>query len=505
MFKTAAVFSDNMVLQREKNISVWGEADSGAVVTAMINGKKAECTAKDGKWSIILPPMTAGGPYELHIVCRTDCEESVIFRNVMIGEVWLCGGQSNMELELQNAKNGKAVLAELTNDMPVRFYYTNKVGTVKAAEEAEKTSCWGMCDPEGSKAWSAVGFFFARKLAKELGVTVGLIGCNWGGTSGSAWVDRKTLDINKELNSYLEEYDKAIEGKSVHQQEKEYADYLDYDKAWNEKSQEIYKKEPDASWDKVQQLCGENKWPGPINSFNPYRPAGLFETMLSRVCPYTLRGFLYYQGESDDHKPNTYYTLLTSLISLWRNIWNDEKLPFIIVQLPMFKYKNDPDYKHWCLIREAQMRAFQTVKNTGIAVITDCGELDNIHPTDKLPVGERLCLQAQKLAYGMDVKAFGPIYSSYEYINGGIKLDFEYAENGFTVKDKEPIGFEIAGKDKKFYPAKAEITGNTIFISSEKVSAPVYARYCWVNYGEVNIFNETGIPLAPFRTHRNDV
>ena len=227
--------------------------------------------------------------------------------------------------------------------------------------------------------------------------------------------------------------------------------------------------------------------------------------MLSRVCPYTLRGFLYYQGESDDHKPNTYYTLLTSLISLWRNIWNDEKLPFIIVQLPMFKYKNDPDYKHWCLIREAQMRAFQTVKNTGIAVITDCGELDNIHPTDKLPVGERLCLQAQKLAYGMNVKAFGPIYSSYEYINGGIKLSFEYAENGFNVKDEEPIGFEIAGEDKKFYPAKAEITENKIFISSEKVSVPVYARYCWVNYGEVNIYNETGIPLAPFRTHRNDV
>ena len=505
MFKTAAVFSDNMVLQREKNISVWGEADNGAAVTAELNGKKAECTANDGKWSLILPPMPAGGPYELHIVCRTDSEESVIFRNVMIGEVWLCGGQSNMELELQNAKNGKAVLAELTNDMPVRFYYTNKVGTVKAAEEAERDSCWGMCDSEGSKAWSAVGFFFARKLAKELGVTVGLIGCNWGGTSGSAWVDRKTLDINKELNSYLEEYDKAIEGKSVQEQEKEYADYLDYDKAWNEKSQEVYKKEPDASWDKVQELCGENKWPGPINCVNPYRPAGLFETMLSRVCPYTLRGFLYYQGESDDHKPNTYYTLLTSLISLWRNIWNDEKLPFIIVQLPMFKYKNDPDYKHWCLIREAQMRAFQTVKNTGIAVITDCGELDNIHPTDKLPVGERLCLQAQKLAYGMNVKAFGPIYSSYEYINGGIKLSFEYAENGFNVKDEEPIGFEIAGEDKKFYPAKAEITGNTIFISSEKVSAPVYARYCWVNYGEVNIYNETGIPLAPFRTHRNDV
>lgn len=513
MFKAAAIFSDNMVLQREKNISVWGEADDGAVVTAEINGAKAKCVSKSGKWSLILPPMPAGGPYELHLECSEAIKENEkvvsvkqthTFHNVMIGEVWLCGGQSNMELELQNAKDGKEELAKLNKDMPIRFYYTNKAGTVKQAEEAEKTACWGECDPEGSKAWSAVGYYFAKKLSAELGITVGLIGCNWGGTSASAWVDRKTLDINKELNSYLEEYDKAIEGKSVQQQEKEYAEYLEYDKAWFEKSQEVYKKEPDASWERVQELCGVNKWPGPINCVNPFRPAGLYETMILRVCPYTLRGFLYYQGESDDHKPKTYYTLLTNLISLWRNIWGDEELPFILVQLPMFKYKNDPDYKHWCLIREAQMRTFKTVRNTGIAVISDCGELDNIHPTDKAPVGERLCLQVEKLVYNMDVKAFGPIYKSYEYVNGGMKLDFDHAENGFVIKDGEPAGFEIAGADKEFYPAKAEISGSTVFISSDKVSEPVYARYCWVNYGEVNVYNETGIPLAPFRTHRDD-
>ncbi len=513
MFKAAAIFSDNMVLQREKNISVWGEADDGAIVSAQINGAKANCVCKDGKWSLTLPPMQAGGPYELHIECSEAIKESEnvvsvkqthTFRNVMIGEVWLCGGQSNMELELQNAKGGKEELAKLSKDMPIRFYYTNKVGTVKQAEEAEKTAGWGECDPEGSKAWSAVGYYFAKKLSAELGVTVGLIGCNWGGTSASAWVDRKTLDTNKELNSYLEEYDKAIEGKSVQQQEKEYDEYLEYDKAWNEKSAEVYKNEPDASWERVVELCGENKWPGPVNCFNPYRPTGLFETMILRVCPYTLRGFLYYQGESDDHKPKSYYTLLTSLISLWRNIWGDEELPFIIVQLPMFKYKNDPDYKHWCLIREAQMRAYKTVKNTGIAVISDCGEFDNIHPTNKAPVGERLCLQAEKLVYGMDVKAFGPLYKSFEYTDGGIKLYFHHAENGFVIKDGEPKGFEIAGEDKEFYPAKAEVSGDSIFISSDKVSKPLYARYCWYNYGEVNVYNETGIPLAPFRTHRND-
>ena len=509
MLKTAAVFSDNMVLQREKNVTIWGEGDDGALITAEINGKSASCRVKDGKWSLILPPMNAGGPFELKISAavsadNTSVTETRIFHNVMIGEVWLCGGQSNMELELRNAAGGWEELESLTADMPIRFYYTNKVATVEQAIEAEKTAGWGVCDPDGSKAWSAVGYHFAKKLSRDLGVTVGLIGCNWGGTSASAWVDRATLENSQEIRSYIDEYDKGIEDKSEEVQKKEYEEYLAYDKAWFEKSQEVYKEDPNANWDKVIKICGENKWPGPINCVNPYRPAGLFESMLMRVCPYTMRGFLYYQGESDDHKPRTYYTLLTKLIALWREKWQDDEMPFITVQLPAFKYKHDPDFKHWCLIREAQMRAFKTVKNTGIAVILDCGELDNIHPTDKKTVGERLCLQAEKLVYGMDVKAFGPMYRSFEYKDGGMEICFDYAENGFVLKDNKAVGFEIAGEDKEFYAAEAEIRGSSIFISSENVKEPMYARYNWFNYPEVTVFNETGIPLAPFRTSRHD-
>ena len=508
MLKTAAVFSDNMVLQRGKNVTIWGEGGDGALITAEINGKSASCRVKDGRWSLMLPPMSAGGPFELKISAsaadNAAAAETRIFRNVMIGEVWLCGGQSNMEFELQNADGGKEELEALTANMPIRFYYTNKVGTVEQAVEAEKTAGWGVCDPNGSKAWSAVGYHFAKKLSRDLGVTVGLIGCNWGGTSASAWVDRATLENSREIRSYIDEYDKRIEGKSEAEQKREYEEYLAYDRAWFEKSQEVYRKDPNASWEKVCEICGENKWPGPINCVNPYRPAGLFETMLMRVCPYTMRGFLYYQGESDDHKPRTYYTLLTKLIALWREKWQDDEMPFITVQLPAFKYERDPDYKHWCLIREAQMRAFKTVKNTGIAVILDCGELDNIHPTDKKPVGERLCLQAEKLFYGMDVKAFGPIYRSYERRDGGIELSFDYAENGFLLKDNKAVGFELAGEDKEFHAAEAEIRGSRIFISSEKVKEPMYARYNWFNYPEVTVFNETGIPLAPFRTSRYD-
>lgn len=503
MFKAAAVFSDNMVLQRGKNISVWGAADDGAVISAEINGAYAKCVTKNGKWELVLPPMQAGGPYELKLSMNESLSNAAVaethtFRNVMIGEVWLCGGQSNMELELQNAKDGKEELASLTADIPVRFYYTNKVGTVEDAEKAEKTAGWGVCDPEGSKAWSAVGYHFARKLSKELGVAVGLIGCNWGGTSASAWVNRKTLEDDRRISSYIEEYDKKIEGKSEDQQKREYAEYLEYDKKWNEQAQEIYKTEPNIPWNDLQDRIGKNQWPGPINCVNPYRPCGLFETMVMRVCPYTMRGFLYYQGESDDHKPDSYYELLTALIRLWREQWHDDELPFIMVQLPCFKFANDPDYRHWCKIRAAQMRAFKTVKNTGIAVAIDCGEFDNIHPVDKKPVGERLCLQAEKLVYGIDCEAFGPIFSSYEYKDGGIEISFEHAENGFDIKGEKPTAFEIAGEDGEFVEAEAEIRGSKIFVSSDKISEPVHARYGWYNFFDVTVFGSNGLPLAPF-------
>ena len=509
MIKAAAIFSDNMVLQRGKNVNIWGEGDEGALISAEIGNFSAQCRVEGGKWRIVLPPMEAGGPFELKISAKESLDDAAVtetrtFRNVMIGEVWLCGGQSNMELELQNCEGGKDELSTLTADIPVRFYYTNKMGTVEQAIEAEKTAGWGVCDPEGSKAWSAVGYFFARQLSAKLGVTVGLIGCNWGGTSASAWVDRKTLESRKDIRSYIDEYDKAVEGRSEAVQIKEYEEYQEYDRKWYERSLEVYKEDPDASWEKVCEICGENKWPGPMCCVNPFRPTGLFESMIMRVCPYTLKGFLYYQGESDDHKPASYYTLFTGLIALWRECWGDDELPFIAVQLPAFKYKKDPDYKHWCLIREAQMRAFKTVKNTGIAVITDCGELDNIHPVNKKTVGERLSLQAEALAYGLDVKAFGPLYRSYVFKDGGMELLFDNVPGGFVLKEGSLSGFEIAGADKEFYPADAEVRGGRIFISSKQVSEPQYARYNWFNYPETFIYNDTGIPLAPFRTSRND-
>jgi sialate O-acetylesterase len=385
----------------------------------------------------------------------------------------------------------------------VRFYYTQKNAYMDDTFfVSEEKSGWKEFSEGGARAWSAVGYIFGKKLAKDLEVTVGILGCNWGGTSASCWMSEDSLSEDKELNTYLEEYYTAIKGKSEQEQIKEYKEYEMYAAQWDAKYSELYAKNPEITWDEVLEACGENRWPGPKSCINPYRPGGLYHCMLQRLIPYTLRGFIYYQGESDDHKPLMYQKLLTRLIRQWREDWEDQTLPFLMVQLPMHRYKADPDYKHWCLIREAQMNTFETIKNTGIAVALDCGEFNEIHPKDKTPVGERLELQAMYHVYKQvsEQEAFGPVYRSYEYKEAGIELCFDYTEQGFLIKG-EPGGLEIAGEDKNFVKAEVEIRGSRIYIFSSEIVKPMYARYCWTNYGEVTIFGKNGIPLAPFRTH----
>ncbi|MBR1863124.1 MAG: sialate O-acetylesterase [Ruminococcus sp.] len=497
MLRAAQVFSSNMVLQRDKNVALWGQGEDGRTITAEIAGQRQETVVRDGRWAVTFGPMEAADGLTMRI---SDGTEEIVFTNVAVGEVWFCGGQSNMELELQNAKDGAKYLAELDENVPVRYYYTPKVATAEEAEEQGRNTAWGLAGPESSKAWSAVGFHFAKKLSEDLGVIVGLIGCNWGGTSASSWVDRKTLENDRTIADYLDAHDKHVAGMSLEDQKKEQEEYSKANIAWDKAAAEIMKEKPGIGWGELEEKLGKNPWPGPMNDFNPFRPTNMYENMVMRVCPYTIKGFLYYQGESDDHRPDSYYRLFTALIGLWRESWGDDTLPFIMVQLPMHRYAGDPDYKHWCRIRDAQMKAFRTVKNTGIAVILDCGEFNEIHPKDKLPVGERLCLQAEKLCYGMEVSAFGPIFRRAVRDGGSMVAEFDYAEEGFDVRGGAE-GFEIAGEDGEFVPAKAEFMGSSVRLSAEGVEKPFYIRYCYTNYGEVHIFGMNGIPMAPFTTY----
>ena len=503
-FNLAAVFTDHMVLQRNKNINIWGCAYTATDVTVELCGKSVTARAESGKWKAVLPPMEAGGPYELKVTDNRGGE--IVLHDVMIGEVWLAGGQSNMELELQNALNGKEVLKNI-KDVNVRFYYTQKIAYIDDYFNfAERNSCWSSAAPDTAANYSAVGYYFARRLAAELGVTVGVIGCNWGGTSASNWISRKALEQDADTKSYVDEYDKAMEEKTMDGYLKELAEYEEWHNEWQPKINEYYANTPDPTWEGAQEYAGPCRWPEPMGPRSQFRPGGLYETMISRICPYTLAGFTYYQGESDDHKPDTYYKLFKALIEQWRSDWEDDTLPFMFVQLPMFMNEGDEDFKHWCKIREAQMRVHQTTANTGIAVILDRGEFNNIHPIDKEPVGERLALQAMYHVYGKISadEAYGAIYKSHEYTDGGMLVSFDHAGDGFDVKGEKIVGFEVAGKNRKYQSAEAEIRGDKIFVRSAEVAEPVYMRYNWTNYGEVTVYSKNGIPLAPFRTSRND-
>lgn len=500
----AAVFSDHMVLQRNKNINVWGMAYDGTEVTVSICGKSVKTTAKDHYWNAILPPMSAGGPYEMTV---EGGGEKITFTDIMIGEVWLAGGQSNMELELQNSLDGQKVLENI-GDVNVRFYYTKKNSYIDEFFYAdERNGGWAKAAPDTAKAWSAVGYYFAKKLSEELGVTVGIIGCNWGGTSASAWMPVETLEKDVDTRTYVDEYKEAMSGKTFEEYCTELDKYNAYVAEWQPKINEFYAAHPDGEWGDALAYAGPCLYPEPLGPKSPFRAGGLYETMLKRVMPYSLAGFIYYQGESDDHKPNIYYKLFKMLIEQWRTDWADDSLPFLFVQLPMHINRGEEDRKHWCLIREAQMRVHQTVKNTGIAVILDCGDYGNIHPVNKQPVGERLALQALCNVYKTisTDKAYGAIYRSCEYTENGMLLSFDHAQNGFVVKGDKVIGFEIAGSDKVYHEACAEFRKDKIFLYSAKVESPKYARYNWVNYGEVNVFSANGLPLAPFRTHMNDM
>lgn len=503
MITCASIFSDNMVLQRDKSISIWGYANSFDIVRVHFNGISVETqTLKNHTWNVELPPMSANDGLSMTIH-NTTSEETIFFDNIAIGEVWLCGGQSNMEFELQNTTNAKEELSICENcDLNVRCFHVQKNAYIDEYFYLnDELNSWELANSNNCKRWSAVGYYFAKKLSLELGVTVGIINCNWGGTSGSAWVSREKLLSHEDTKIYIEEYDKAIEGKSFEMYCKELEDYEEYVAQWQPKINEFYSKNPQGLWGDALAYAGECRYPGPIGYKSEFRPCGVYETMLKRVAPYTLKGFIYYQGESDDHRPNSYYTLLKEVISQWREDFKDDSLPFLIVQLPMHMERGDVDHKNWCIIREAQDRVHRTVKNTGLAVILEHGEYGNIHPTNKIPVAERLFLQAMYHVYhNIDGNlAYGGLYKSHVITNGGILVNFDYINNGFKVTG-ELSNFEISSSDNKYYPAEVKIYDNKIFLFSDKVKYPIHARYLWTNYTKIHLFsNDSGIPVAPFK------
>lgn len=492
MIRISPMFSDNMVLQRGKNISVFGSGDEGEKVTVTLGANTAHAFVRNGKWTAVLPAMEAADG----LVMTVSAEGySRTFTGVAIGEVWLAGGQSNMEYELQNCTTGKEHLENDTG-VNVRFYYTQKINSLEPGYEEKITNNgWQTFSAESAKCWSAVGYIFAKRLSEKLGCTVGIIGCNWGGTKASHWMSAESLEKDADMRFDYDKYLAAIEGKTDEELVREYREYETYNNEWNKRSADYYNNTPDPSWDGCLKACGECRYPGPPVPLNPFCPTALYRSMINVVCPYTLAGFLYYQGESDDDNPQNYYKLLRGLIDLWRADWGDSELPFLIVQLPMHRYEADTDRKHWCIIREAQEKAFRTVKNTGLAVAIDCGEFNEIHPKNKEVVAERLYLQAMSVAYGEEHKPV--LCKSVISRNGAIEVAVD-TESPLEIRGEG--GFEVAGADGAFKPAKAFAENCNIRVSSPDVPEPVYIRYLWTNYTDViPVYNGECQPLAPFR------
>lgn len=478
-----ALFTDHMVLQRDRGIPVWGTGKDGATVTVRIRDTSAQAVVRDGEWKATLPALPAGGPFELTVAAGG---EKLSFRDVLIGDVWFAGGQSNMEWRIAESANPEQEAAAA--DWPTLRYY--EVPRVAYDDGQTHAGSWTVCTPETASQFTAVGYHFARTLVGALNVPIGIVGCNWGGTSASCWVSEEALASDPDLRIYVDEYKEKIGRLGPETAKKEQDDYQAALDAWIRREAEGL----------TGAELGDYPWPPPMNEQSFLRPSGLYGMMLSPTAPFAIKGFIYYQGESDANRPHLYDKLMAVMIEQWRSDWGDSTLPFLFVQLPGYGDPSDHDGINWPLLREAQQKVFERVPNTAMAVILDCGEENDIHPRDKRSVGERLAGLALKEVYGRDVACYGPFFKDLAIEGGKAIVRFNHAESGLTAVSGEVLGFEIAGTDGRFVKADAAIVGNTVEVSSMDVAAPVAVRYGWASWPTATLANGIGLPAAPFRT-----
>lgn len=463
------IFSHSMVLQQKQPNKVWGKADPGEEVTVKIAGQSQQTTAgADGSWSVLLEPLPAGGPHELKISGKND----IAIGDVLVGEVWICSGQSNMQWPVQRTENADLAYAA-ANYPQVRMINFPQVGSQNPIWSHDQRT-WAVCTPETVPNFSAVGYFFGRQLHQTLDVPVGMINNAWGGSAVEAWIQRDLLaeqDIFDATMANWEEKEQTAEmlsGKS------------------NRTEQE------DQKLKQLNRQMGGN-----------HRPANIYNGVLKSHMGYGIRGAIWYQGESNAGRAYQYRELFPLMIQNWRDQWGQGDFPFYWVQLADFMAeKPQPDDSAWAELREAQTMTMSRLPNTGEAVIIDVGEGKDIHPRNKVIVGQRLARWALANQYDLEVAYHSPSYDSMEKQGDKIVLSFDHVNGGWRPFDvKEPRGFAIAGADKKFVWADAKIIeGGRIEVSNSDVSDPVAVRYAWADNPVCNMFDQVGLPLTPFRT-----
>lgn len=449
--KLPSIFTDNMVLQQQSKAPIWGWAKPGSEVTVQSSWDGRSYTAKvdvSGRWKTVLSTPGAGGPYELTITDGIP----VKLNNVLVGEVWLCTGQSNMEMPLKGFKgqpilgSNDAILKSKNKNLRI---YTVPRSSQKTPQENSKPSPWKVADPETVSNFSATGYFFGRMLNEMLDVPVGLINVSYGGSTIEAWMDSEALKPFKEI-----------------------------------------------------QVPGKNDSIKVVNR----TPTTLYNGMLYPVVGYGIKGCIWYQGESNYERPDQYEHLFPAMVKRWRDLWNEGDFPFYYMQIAPYNYAQLPPYNYGgkynsAYLRDAQRKSESKIPNSAMAVIMDIGEEASIHPSHKEEGGKRLALLALAKIYGL--QGFG--YASPEYesmsVTGSVAIvKFANATNGLTSFGKELSCFEVAGKDKMFYPAKAVIGGSSVSVSSPMVKEPVAVRYAFKDFIVGDLFSTEGLPAASFRT-----
>ncbi|MFH1719927.1 MAG: sialate O-acetylesterase [Planctomycetota bacterium] len=480
--KLPAVIGDNMVLQQGKQITIWGWANPGEEVMASVSWhsmKWAVTADEEGKWSFKMNSPEAGGPYEMTI----SGKNVITIKNIMVGEVWVCSGQSNMQFAVRQANNAEQEIAEA--DYPnIRLFTVER--KVADQPQSDCTGSWTLCSPETVPGFSAAAYFFGRQLHKELDVPVGLIHTSWGGTPAEAWTRRGVLKEDADFKPILARYDDAI---AKYPQAKE-----EYEQKLEEWKQAVEKA-------KVEGTKPPGRPREPFGPGNPHSPAGLYNAMIAPLIPYGIQGAIWYQGESNAGRAYQYRKLFPAMITNWRDDWGQGDFPFLFVQLANFMaVKPEPGESSWAELREAQSMTL-SLPNTGMATIIDIGDADDIHPKNKQDVGKRLARWALAKTYEKESVCSGPIYKSMKAEGNKIVLSFDHVGGGLVAGSDEPLkGFAIAGQDRKFIWADARIDGDTVVVSSEKVSGPAAVRYAWADNPICNIYNKEGLPASPFRT-----
>ncbi|OFX33322.1 MAG: hypothetical protein A2W90_03700 [Bacteroidetes bacterium GWF2_42_66] len=444
------IFSSNMVLQQGRENPIWGWADKGERITLEIDGKTIKTkTGQDGKWKALLPVMNYGNPHTLIIKGKNTLQ----LDNVLIGEVWVCSGQSNMGMTVQSSKDAEKEIAS-ANYPQIRLFSVPKALAQSPREDIEKGS-WVECSPENIPGFSAAGYFFGRYIHQQLNVPVGIINSSVGGTKIQCWMSEDAAQNDPDVivpYKYMKEL------------------------------------APEKVEDKIRNELA----------------SVLFNSMIYPIIPYGIKGVIWYQGESDRGRPEQYLRTFPGLINDWRKHWMQGDFPFLFVSLANYRNPVDePGESDWAEIREVQTKTL-SLPNTGMALAIDIGEANDIHPKNKQEVGRRLGLNAMKIAYNKDIVCSSPIFSSMQVEGNHAIVRFYTDGSSLMVKDRYGYikGFAIAGSDRKFYWAKAELLNDqTVKVYSNKVNHPVAVRYGWANNpSDLNLFNLEGLPANPFRT-----